>query len=243
MKPGYLALLFPIFMLPAFNANAAGSMLRVTCEGDDVGAEVLINGKFKGECPMDVQVPAGVSKLLVQKKINNEDYLFEQDIRMGDGGVKRVEVRLVNKAFLLNIKKAEAGDIASMRLLQATYKNYVLNGNGNAKYNEEQCLKWTRKLAELGEGHAMFELGQAYQKGMGVEKNMDEANRWYRSGFETLNKEAEGGDIVAMVYLGVEYAKGRGVPENREKAAMWLRRAKDKGDEMVDRYLKLYKLQ
>ena len=159
MKTINCSLLFILALSISTTVNAAGSMLRVTCEGDDVGAEVLINGKFKGECPMDVQVPAGVSKLLVQKKINNEDYLFEQDIRMGDGGVKRVEVRLVNKAFLLNIKKAEAGDIASMRLLQATYKNYVLNGNGNAKYNEEQCLKWTRKLAELGEGHAMFELG------------------------------------------------------------------------------------
>jgi len=33
--------------------------MRVTCNIDDVGAEVLVNGKFMGECPIDLQVGEG----------------------------------------------------------------------------------------------------------------------------------------------------------------------------------------
>jgi TPR repeat protein len=51
------SLLFVIALsLSSTVANAADSMLRVAC--DDAGAEVLINGKFRGECPIDLQVPA-----------------------------------------------------------------------------------------------------------------------------------------------------------------------------------------
>lgn len=96
MKPGYLALLFPILMLPAFNASAAGSALRIACDGDAEGAEVYLNGKFKGECPLDMKVPAGKLKLRVQKVVDadHEPRRFEQEIRMGDGVVKKVEVQL-----------------------------------------------------------------------------------------------------------------------------------------------------
>ena len=44
--------------LMAGEASAA-SMLRISCEGDSARAEVSINGQFKGECPMDVEVRAG----------------------------------------------------------------------------------------------------------------------------------------------------------------------------------------
>lgn len=243
MKTTNRSLLFVIALSISTAANAGGAMLRVTCEGDDVGAEVLINGKFKGECPMDVQVPAGTSKLLVQKKIGDEDRIFEQDIRMGDGGVKKIEVRLVDKAFLLNIKKAEAGDIRSLKILTLTYKRNMTMGKGDAKQNAEQIFKWTRKLAEAGDVDAMLDLGDAYRNGDGVAINMDEANQWYSRGIEVVHKNADGGDSSAMLSLGRAYAEGKGVPKDREKAAMWLLRAKNKGDEVANGYLELYKLQ
>jgi formylglycine-generating enzyme required for sulfatase activity len=94
MKP--IALLPLFFLLSSFNANAAGSALRIACDGDAAGAEVYINGKFKGECPLDLKVPEGKLKLRVQKTVDadHEPRMFEQEIRMGDGVMKKVEVQL-----------------------------------------------------------------------------------------------------------------------------------------------------
>ena len=76
-------------------ALAQSSMLRVACEGNDVGAEISINGKFKGECPLDIQVGPGTMQLRMVKKVDTlRERVFEQDIRMGEGVVKKIEARL-----------------------------------------------------------------------------------------------------------------------------------------------------
>ncbi len=67
-------------------------MLRVACDGEAAGAEVFVNDKFRGECPLDVQVPAGTVKLRVVKKAGaNPERVFEQEIRFGEGTIKKVE--------------------------------------------------------------------------------------------------------------------------------------------------------
>jgi hypothetical protein len=76
-------------------AHAQVSLLRVSCEGDDVGAEVTLNGKFKGECPVDIQAGSGTVKLRVVKKVDaTHERVFEREYRMGDGGMQRAEVVL-----------------------------------------------------------------------------------------------------------------------------------------------------
>jgi len=76
-------------------APATTSMLRVVCEGDDAGAEVLVNGKFKGECPVDFKVRAGTLKLRVQKKVDAFiERVFEQEFRIAEDSVKKIEVVL-----------------------------------------------------------------------------------------------------------------------------------------------------
>jgi formylglycine-generating enzyme required for sulfatase activity len=72
--------------------------MRITCEGDDVGAEVLINGKFRGECPIDIVVPEGRLKLVVRKEVDaDHEKIFEQDIRMAEDSAKKVEVVLATR--------------------------------------------------------------------------------------------------------------------------------------------------
>jgi hypothetical protein len=95
MKPIHiLPVLSLLLLFTPFSGNAAGSMLRIACDGDNKGAEVQINGKFKGECPIDIQTSEGTYKLRVGKSDASYDYIFEQDIRMGDGVIKKVEVVL-----------------------------------------------------------------------------------------------------------------------------------------------------
>ena len=74
-------------------APAATAMLRVACDGPAVNAEVTINGEFKGGCPIDVPVVAGSLRIRVMKKVDSErELIFEQEVRMVGGTVKRIDV-------------------------------------------------------------------------------------------------------------------------------------------------------
>jgi formylglycine-generating enzyme required for sulfatase activity len=76
-------------------AQAAESLVRIACDDDARGAEVSINGKFKGECPLDLSVSEGRHKLSVFKAMGPEHIrAFNLDLRIGDGVVKRIDVRL-----------------------------------------------------------------------------------------------------------------------------------------------------
>lgn len=95
MKPFIRSLLFTLFLAIPLAAQAENSMLRIMCEGEDVGAEVSINGKFKGECPIDMAVAPGKLQLRVVKNIDaSNEGVYEQEIRMGDGVVKKIEIVL-----------------------------------------------------------------------------------------------------------------------------------------------------
>src|SRR5688572_16413903 len=76
-------------------AAEANSIVSVICTGNDVGAEVFVDGKFKGECPLDIKVPMGKLKLKVQKKVDAfNDRIFEQEIRVDYAVEKRVNILL-----------------------------------------------------------------------------------------------------------------------------------------------------
>jgi len=101
-------------------AHAAGSMLSVTCNDEGKGAEVFINGKFKGKCPLNLTVPAGKLKLKVQKKVDAFSVrVFEQEVRVGRGVDKTVKVLL--GAAQLNAKGKQL-QAKRLRLEQAELK-------------------------------------------------------------------------------------------------------------------------
>ena len=76
-------------------AQSGMASLRVRCDGDSLGTGVSINGQFKGECPFDAMVPEGTLKIEARKEIGKEYVrVFEQEIRVGAGIIKSVEVLL-----------------------------------------------------------------------------------------------------------------------------------------------------
>lgn len=78
---------------PVAPANTA--ILRVACDGPSANAEVTVNGVFKGDCPLDIPVPAGTIKLRVLKKVGpSRESVFEQEFRMAADTAKRVDVEL-----------------------------------------------------------------------------------------------------------------------------------------------------
>ena len=79
--------------LMSASAIAASAKMHIVCAGKDDGAEVYINGKFRGECPVDIFVPEGRLKLVVRKVVDaDHEWVFEKDIRMADDSEKKVEV-------------------------------------------------------------------------------------------------------------------------------------------------------
>lgn len=87
----------------------ATSLLQIACTGINAGAEIQLNGHFKGECPLEIKVPAGNFKLTARKKEDEKhDRLFEQEFRLGDGVQKKLEITLgeprLNAAELSKLK-------------------------------------------------------------------------------------------------------------------------------------------
>jgi formylglycine-generating enzyme required for sulfatase activity len=131
-------------LFASIEVAAQTSMLRVGCEGDDSGAEVSVNGKFRGECPLDIQVSEGVLQLRLVKKMGAlHERVFEQDIRMGDGTVKRVEARLGAAQLTAEGLRVEAQRRENAKLREETrLRNLALE-------EERRQQAVARGLAEL----------------------------------------------------------------------------------------------
>ncbi len=92
---GRAAALALLFSAPLALAQGKTSMLRVACDGPAMGAEITINGSFKGECPIDVEVQAGTLDVRALKRLDgNREQRFQQSTGIGEGVVKRLDVQL-----------------------------------------------------------------------------------------------------------------------------------------------------
>ena len=86
----------------------------------------------------------------------------------------------------------------------------------------QTAFKLWLPLAEQGNADAQVNLGQMYEKRLGVKQDYFEAVKWYR-------KAAEQGDAKAQLNLGAMYAVGRGVKQDYVEAVKWYRKAAEQG--------------
>ncbi|MBU1223785.1 MAG: SUMF1/EgtB/PvdO family nonheme iron enzyme [Gammaproteobacteria bacterium] len=136
-----------LFVLPAH----ADSMLRISCEEQDLGAEITLNGEFKGECPLDLKVKPG--KLIIDlKKPINEDYEkhFIKEMRIGDGVVQKIEAKFyvfVTPARAERIQKEKSASAARFNervyviapVLAEYQQNDIKPGNGKTFKDCDTC--------------------------------------------------------------------------------------------------------
>jgi len=79
---------------------------------------------------------------------------------------------------------------------------------------QEAVSVW-KDMAKSGDPQAQFNLGLAYHGGVGLERNEEEAVKFYQLA-------AEGGYRPAQVYLVVGYEEGWfGLPQDSNKAYYW----------------------
>ena len=77
--------------------------------------------------------------------------------------------------------------------------------------------------AEQGDAQAQYELAMMYEKGKGVEQNIDEALKWF-------NKAAGNGHVGSMIDLGWFYQNGQYVEKDVDKAIEWYEKAAEQGN-------------
>jgi TPR repeat protein len=198
-------------------APVLDSSLRISCEDEASGAEVYLNGKFRGECPVDLRVGAGSLDLRVLKPVGGEqERVFEQTIRMGPDSAKRIDVVLSAPRLTAAAQRARQAlkDAEAARLArQADERRRAI----------EDKLARMRKAAEGGDGSAMLALSDFYSGTSGATADLAQAQDW-------LRKAASAGDPAAMGRLGERYENGEQVPKDAVQALDWYRKAAEAGD-------------
>jgi TPR repeat protein len=135
-------------------------------------------------------------------------------------------------SFKKAAKKGHAGAQYELALLHlngtVSYSLTITNGDREAAL-KDQMVRRQVKAAEIlaqsaNQGYALaqYALGQAYQKGEGVEQNSDTAIEWF-------SKAASQGVYEAQLDLGQIYLQ-RNTPAGNAKAIEWFSMAADQGD-------------
>lgn len=130
-------------------------------------------------------------------------------------------------------------------LLAGLFATVLLLGNAplaRADFNDgvvalmmgdfDKALATFVPLAETSDhAYSQYFLGRMYGDGRGVEKNPDEAAKWYR-------KAAEKGVQDAQFRLGGMYERGEGVPKDMEYAYGWYSVSAHIGNTKADEAMK-----
>jgi len=119
----------------------------------------------------------------------------------------------IKKRFEAVIKKAEQGDIYSMRLVAYAY--------ADGEYFPKDYFAaeaWLRKAADMGSDAAKKQLAELLTKGSGVAQDLEEA-------FDLYHDLMLDCDLDGMTGVGIAYKLGKGVPQDDEKASFYIGRA------------------
>ena len=114
-------------------------------------------------------------------------------------------------------KKALEGDKSSPFQLFTIY-----NGQMGFERDNANAFKWVKFGAENGIWVCQKYLAHTYKNGnLDIEKNIVEAQKWYKKAIEGMIKDAENGVPGACLLLGNAYEMGNGVEMNRDEAEKW----------------------
>jgi TPR repeat protein len=209
-----------LLALTIAGSASASSTLQIACGNDAVGAEILVNGKFKGDCPLDVKVQAGNVKLKVVQKLDaGAERVFEQTFRLGDDVIKRVDVVLSGPQPNAKDRKLEGEKVRREQAANSEGANQA----AREKAIIAEALNKTRADADGGNPDAQYKLGSIYEEGLGVPLDKSETVRWYL-------KAAEQGHALAQGKLARMYVYGTGTPKSYAEAARWAQKAAEQGD-------------
>lgn len=191
-----------LILLSASFAACADSFLRIKCEDNNLGAEIFLNGKLVGECPVDAPAQEGTVELLARKMVDQDhEQIFTKQIKVIEGVPQRIEIFLQPPQLTSEaIRRREIAEAKSQ--LQS---------------------------AEAGNAVAMKKVAGYYEIGFGVAKDVDKAVSWRNRAEEAIAQSlmlpARDGDVSAMLELANRYDSGKGVKKDLPQARMWREKA------------------
>jgi len=138
------------------------------------------------------------------------------------GMVKRSDLEIVD--CLLPGQVRQLGNstyLTQRRPIRTTTAECSIRGGEYVAYDRadlKSALRIWMGTAQTGDPEAMTNVGEIYERGMGVEPNYTEAANWYQ-------KAADKGYSRAIFNLGTLYEQGLGVPQDQLKALNLYRQA------------------
>jgi TPR repeat protein len=210
---------------PAARAPAAGGakpsvIVRLVCEDESAGAEVTLNGVFKGECPLDMNIEPGTFKLRATKQEGAErERVYETELVLAADTIKRITLTLSEPRLTRAGQQAEAARADAMQRQAAA----ELLKREQAEAARVQAQQQLVANAEAGQPDAMVRLADMYENGRQVARDVNKA-------FALYQRAAATGHPAGMGGLGAMYLNGWGTPRNAPVAEGWLRKAAMAGD-------------
>src|ERR1700760_4547990 len=95
--------------------------------------------------------------------------------------------------------------------------------NGTKRRNWNNIIALWRSAAHNGHKRAQFYLGTCYDFGLGIEKDVHDAFKWYM-------KAAKQGHMESQYNIGYFFREGEVVKQNLKKAVKWFKQAAEQGD-------------
>lgn len=105
---------------------------------------------------------------------------------------------------------------------QYTLASRYLKGEGGYAVDVNQAMEWFNRAALNGEVNSMIALGDLYESGEMVNKNVKSAFRYYFMA-------AKQGDAKGLYKIGEYYMNGIAVEKDLEKAMLYLHRSAEQG--------------
>ena len=122
-------------------------------------------------------------------------------------------------------KHAQDGDSRAAYLLGDIY----LNAKDAIDY--EKARKWLEKSASIGERDALYQMGVVYDKALGVERNLEQAVKWFKLA-------ADQRDAQAQLNLGILHdPRANGIAKDPEMAAQWFVMSANNGNQRAKQIL------
>ena len=200
---------FSQIAISAAQAQSGAAMLRIDCSGNNLNSEVYIDGVFRGECPVDIQVQEGIRKLRFYKKVDQRfERVQEQELRVGAATIKRIEILLPDAQLTAEAKREEEFKRLAEEERQRREKEIVEEIKKQERLRQEAQVaiqlqkeesQFLRDLedASAGARDSKFLVGVKYRYGIGIKYDYTESRRW-------LEDAAASGHIAAQIiqYMG-----------------------------------------
>ena len=138
------------------------------------------------------------------------------------GMVKRSDLEIVDCLLPGQVRQlGNTSFLTQRRPIHTTTAECSIRGGEYVAYDRadlKSALKVWLATAEGGDPEAQTNVGEIYERGMGVEPNFELAAQWYQ-------KAADKGYSRAIFNLGTMYEQGHGVPQDSLKALNLYRQA------------------